>query len=74
MLIRNENVLSVSDIMRKRAVFSSPRVSSSRSSYAVISRSSAISNGDSLAPQDTRIDFAVFPAANLYFLYCLTAK
>ena len=36
--------------------------------------SSLISNGASLAPQEIRIDFAVFPAASLYFLYCFTAK
>ena len=30
-----------------------------------------MSNGASLAPQLIRIDFAVFPAANLYFLYCI---
>lgn len=34
----------------------------------------SISNGANLAPHLIKIDFAVFPAANLYFLYCLTAK
>lgn len=37
-------------------------------------RVAALSNGANLAPQLIRIDFAVFPAASLYFLYCLTAK
>jgi hypothetical protein len=61
MLIRKLNVESVSDMMRNRATFLSPSVSSSSSSYAVISRSSLMSNGASLAPQETRIDFAVLP-------------
>ena len=67
-------VSSVSEIMTKSAVFLSPNVSSSSSSYSVSSRSSAMSNGASLAPHEIKIDFAVFPAASLYFLYCLTAK
>ena len=33
-----------------------------------------ISNGANLAPQEIRMDFAVLPAASLYFLYCRTAK
>ncbi len=33
-----------------------------------------MSNGANLAPQLTSMDFAVLPAASLYFLYCLTAK
>ena len=37
-------------------------------------RVAALSKGASLAPQEIRIDFAVLPLANLYFLYCLTAK
>ena len=36
---------------------------------SLISRSSAMSNGASLAPQEIKILFAVFPAASLYFLY-----
>ena len=52
----------------------SPKVSSSSSSYSVISLSSLISKGDNLAPQLINIDLAVLPAACLYFLYCLTAK
>ena len=31
-------------------------------------------NNYNLAPQEIRIDFAVLPAASLYFLYCLRAK
>ena len=54
-------VSSVSEIMTKSAVFLSPNVSSSSSSSSVNSRSSAMSKGASLAPQDMRIDFAVFP-------------
>ena len=42
-----------------------PRVSSSSSSYRVISRSSAMSKGASRAPQEMRMDFAVLPAASL---------
>ena len=34
----------------------------------------ALSNGASLAPQLTSIDFAVLPAARRYLTYCLTAK
>ena len=67
-------VSSVSEIITKSAVFLSPSVSSSSSSSLIKSLSSLISNGASLAPQEIRIDFAVFPAANLYFLYCFTAK
>ena len=74
MEIRKLKVPSVSDIIRNRAVFSSPRVSSSSSSYAVRFLSSLISKGASLAPQETRMDLAVFPAASLYLAYCLTAK
>ena len=55
------NVASVSEIMTNNAVFSSPRVSSSSSSYSIRSRSSLISNGANLAPQLIKIDFAVFP-------------
>ena len=37
-------------------------------------RVAALSKGASLAPQEIRIDLAVLPAANLYFLYWRTAK
>lgn len=60
--------------MINNAVFLSPKVSSSNSSYSVKSRSSLMSNGASLAPQEISIDFAVLPALNLYFLYYLNAK
>ena len=52
---------SVSEIITNNAVYSSPRVSSSSSSYSIRSRSSLISNGANLAPQLIKIDFAVFP-------------
>lgn len=55
------NVASVSEIITNNAVFCSPMVSSSSSSYSVSSRSSLISKGASLAPQEIRMDFAVFP-------------
>ena len=45
-----------------------------KASQAISSRSSSISKGARRAPQEIRIDFAVLPAANLYFLYCFTAK
>ena len=54
-------VSSVSEIITKRAVFLSPRVSSSNSSSCSKSLSSWISKGASLAPQEIRIDLAVFP-------------
>ena len=57
------NVASVSEIMTNKAVFCSPSVSSSRSSYSIRSRSSLISNGANLAPQLIRIDLAVLPVA-----------
>ena len=60
-LMRKLNVLSVSDMMRNRAVFLSPSVSSCNSSYIVKSRNSWMSNGASLAPQEMRMDFAVLP-------------
>ena len=34
----------------------------------------SILNGANLTPTDINIDFAVFPAANLYMEYCLYAK
>ena len=52
---------SVSYTHLNRAVFRSPRVSSSSSSLAVTSRSSAMSNTARRAPQEIRIDVAVFP-------------
>ena len=61
MLIRKLNVLSVSDMMRNRAVFLSPSVSSCSSSYIVKSRNSWMSKGANLAPQEMRMDFAVLP-------------
>ena len=63
--IRKLKVESVSDMMRNKAVFLSPSVSNSNSSYMVRSRSSWMSNGASLAPQEMRMDFAVLPAASL---------
>ena len=57
-------VLSVSLIMRNRAVFLSPSVSSSISSYSIRSRSSLMSKGASRAPQLIKIDLAVLPVAN----------
>ena len=56
-------MLSVSLMIRNRAVLRSPRVSSSSSSYRVISRSSAMSKEARRAPQEMRMDFAVLPAA-----------
>ena len=80
---------SVSDIMTNKAVFSlmissffvlglnflyPPSLSSSSSSSLISSRTSVMSNGESLAPQDTNILLAVLPARNLTFLYCRNAK
>ena len=62
-------VSSVSEIMTKSAVFLSPNVSSSSSSYSVRSRSSLMSNGASLAPQEIRIDFAVLPETKCQGLF-----
>lgn len=62
-------VSSVSEIITKRAVFLSPSVSSSSSSSLIKSLSSLISNGASLAPQEIRIDFAVFPVATCQGLF-----
>ena len=53
-------------MITKRAVFLSPMVSRASSSYYMRARSSFISKGASLAPQLTRIDFAVFPGATVY--------
>ena len=57
------NVAFVSEIMTNKAVFFSPRVSSSKSSVSISSRSSLMSNGANLAPQLIKIDFAVLPVA-----------
>ena len=46
-----------------KAVFFSPRVSSSRSSYSIRSRSSLMSNGANLAPQLISMLLAVMPVA-----------
>lgn len=54
-------VESVSLIMRNSAVFLSPIVSSSILSYTIRSRSSLMSKGASLAPQEINILLAVFP-------------
>ena len=62
-LSRRTNVASVSEIMTNKAVFFSPRVSSSKSSVSISSRSSLMSKGESLAPQLIKIDFAVLPVA-----------
>lgn len=63
------NVASVSEIITNNAVFCSPIVSSSSSSYSVSSRSSLISKGASLAPQEIRMDFAVFPETSCQGLF-----
>ena len=68
------NVESVSGIIINNAVFLSPILSNSSSSYESKSLNSLISKGASLAPQDIKIDLAVLPAASFYFLYCNTAK
>ena len=60
---RKLKVSSVSDMMMKSAVSLSPVRSSSISSYAVSSRSSAMSKGASLAAHEIRMDFEVLPAA-----------
>jgi len=52
---------SVSEIMTNSAVFLLPMSPRLSSSYAVISLTSLISNGASLAPQETRILLAVLP-------------
>ena len=62
-------VSSVSEIITKSAVFLSPSVSSSSSSSLIKSLSSLISKGASLAPQEIRIDLAVFPVATCQGLF-----
>src|SRR5574344_1338287 len=54
-------VSSVSEMITNNAVFLSPKVSSSISSVSMSSRSSRMSKGANLAPQEIRIDFAVLP-------------
>lgn len=61
-------------MMRNRATFLSPSVSSSSSSYAVISRSSLMSNGARRAPQETRIDFAVLPETKSQEFFSIVSK
>ena len=67
-------VLSVSEMITNSAVLLSPRVSSSSSSVSIRSRSSFMSNGANLAPQEISMDFKVLPAAILNLRYCFTAK
>ena len=57
-----EPVLADQLIVQAGQVFG---VSSASSSYMVRSRSSWMSKGASLAPQEIRMDFAVLPAASL---------
>ena len=57
------------EIMENSAVFLSPTRSSSSSSYMVISRTSLMSNGASLAPQLIKIDLAVLPETNCQGLF-----
>ena len=60
---------SVSEMMTNNAVFLLPMSPKSSSSYAVISLTSLISNGASLAPQETRILLAVLPETNCQGLF-----
>ena len=69
MLIRKLNVLSVSDMIRNKAVFRSPSLSNSSSSYMVASRISWMSKGERRAPQEIRMDFAVLPETNCQGLF-----
>ena len=69
MLIRKLNVLSVSDMIRNKAVFRSPSLSNSSSSYMVASRISWMSKGESRAPQEIRMDFAVLPETSCQGLF-----
>ena len=55
--------------MTNNAVLFRPMSPKSSSSYAVISLTSFISNGASLAPHDTKIDFAVFPETKCQGLF-----
>ncbi|CBK82244.1 hypothetical protein CCU_03720 [Coprococcus sp. ART55/1] len=60
---------SVSEIMTNSAVFLLPMSPKSSSSYAVISLTSLMSNGASLAPQETRILLAVLPETKCQRLF-----
>ena len=60
---------SVSEMMTNNAVFLLPMSPKSSSSYAVISLTSLISNGVSLAPQETRILLAVLPETTCQGLF-----
>ena len=62
-------VSSVSEMITNNAVFLSPKVSSSISSVSMSSRSSRMSKGANLAPQEIRIDFAVLPETNCQGLF-----
>lgn len=57
------NVVSVSDMIRNSAVLRSPRVSSSISSVSISSRTSRMSKGANLAPQEIKIEERVLPVA-----------
>ena len=72
--VTKSKVGSVSLVMMNSAVFLSPKVSSSNSSLSISSRSSRMSKGANLAPQEMRIEERVLPADSRNFLYCLTAK
>ena len=56
-------VVSVSLIIRNSAVLRSPRVSSSISSVSISSRTSRMSKGANLAPQEIKIEERVLPVA-----------
>ena len=62
-------VVSVSDIIRNRAVFLSPMVSSSSSSSSISSRTSRMSKGAILAPALIRIEERVLPETNCQGLF-----
>src|SRR5699024_6748567 len=69
MLTRKLKVASVSLMIKNNAVFLSPTKSSSSSSYMVISRTSLMSKGASLAPQEISMLFAVLPETNCQGLF-----
>lgn len=56
-------------MITNNAVFLSPKVSSSISSVSMSSRSSRMSKGANLAPQEIRIDFAVLPETSCQGLF-----
>lgn len=74
MLRRKLNVPSVSDMIRNKAVFRSPMVSRASSSYFVISLTSSISKRASRAPQEIRIDLAVFPETKSQEFFSIVSK